>query len=317
MIDPPFLVLAGPTAVGKSEVALLLAEKLRGEIVSVDPMQVYRGLDIGTAKPSRTERAAVPHHLVDIIDLSESFDVARFVGSARAALFDIQARGRLPVLCGGTGLYFKSLVAGLGTAPPGDPRVRAELEHMSLPDLLQELAASDSDTYQRIDRQNPRRVIRALEVIRLTGKPFSQQRVSWCHDSSQSTNCWALTRTPDDLRRRIDLRVEEMFRRGLVAETKELLQRGLGKNPTACQALGYKQVIEHLNGAHTLSETVALVKTRTWQYARRQLTWFHRQHAFNWLTIQPGEPAGTIVEEVLAGFKPAPPVAPLKAAPSC
>jgi len=303
MIHPPFLVLAGPTAVGKSEIALLLAEALHGEIVSVDSMQVYRGLDLGTAKPSIAQRAAVLHHLVDLIDLTESFDAARFVETARAAISEIQSRRRLPVLCGGTGLYFKALLDGLGPAPPADPHVRSKLETMILPDLLQELAAADPETYQRIDRQNPRRVIRALEVIRLTGKPFSQQRVSWRESSPPPGSFWAVTRSPEDLRRRIDGRVEEMFHRGLVAETKELLERGLGKNPTASQALGYKQVIEHLKGIRSLPETIELVKTRTWQFAKRQLTWFRHQHAFTWITIQSGESAQRIAEQIISTFK--------------
>lgn len=303
MIDAPFLVVAGPTAAGKSEIAQCLAERLQGEIVSVDSMQVYRGLDIGTAKPSLAERARVPHHLVDVVDLTESFDAARFAEMAHAAISDIQSRGRLAILCGGTGLYFKGLLDGLGPAPPGDPRVRSKLETMTLPDLLQELAAADPDTYQRIDRRNPRRVVRALEVIRLTGKPFSQQRVPWRQNSPQPGSFWAVTRSPEDLRRRIDRRVEEMFHRGLVAETKELLERGLGKNRTASQALGYKQVIAHLNGIRSLAETIELAKTRTWQFAKRQLTWFRHQHAFTWITIQSGESARRIAEQIISTFK--------------
>lgn len=306
MIQPPFLVLAGPTAVGKSEIALLLAEALHGEIVSVDSMQVYRGLDIGTAKPSSAEQALVPHHLINIVALSESFDAARFVEMARPAISGIQERGRVPILCGGTGLYFKALLEGLGPAPPGDPSARSKLESMALPDLLQELAAVDPETYQRIDRQNPRRVIRALEVTRLTGKPFSRQRASWSQSAQidrEAGRLWVLTRTRDDLRRRIEARVEEMFHRGLVAETKELLERGLGENRTASQALGYKQVIQFLNGARSLPETIELVKTRTWQFAKRQLTWFRGQHGFTWIAIQSGESAGSVVEPIASALK--------------
>ena len=171
--------LAGPTAVGKSAVALALAESLGGEIISVDSMQVYRGLDLGTAKPSAAERARVPHHLLDVVELSEAFDAAQFVRLATAAVVEIQARGRVPIFCGGTGLYFKAWLEGLGEAPPSDARVRAELEAAPLSELLAELEQRDPLTYARIDRQNPRRVIRAVEVIRLTGKPFSAQRANW------------------------------------------------------------------------------------------------------------------------------------------
>src|SRR5258706_9064770 len=160
------LLLAGPTAVGKSEVALRLAEKLGGEIISVDSMQVYRGLDLGTAKPSAADRARVPHHLIDVVDINEPFDAAKFVELARRAVAEIQARGRVPVLCGGTGLYFKAFLEGLGDAPPADPALRAELEAAPLPGLLRELAERDPASYEKIDRRNPRRVVRAVEVIR-------------------------------------------------------------------------------------------------------------------------------------------------------
>ena len=179
ILHPRPLLLAGPTAVGKSEIALLLAEKLGGEIISVDSMQVYRGLDIGTAKPSPAARARVPHHLIDVVDLTEPFDAAQFLRLAHRAVADIQGRGRLPILCGGTGLYFKAFLEGLGQAPPADAALRAALEATPLPELLRELAERDPATYERIDRQNPRRVIRAIEVIRLTGKPFSAQRADW------------------------------------------------------------------------------------------------------------------------------------------
>jgi tRNA dimethylallyltransferase len=303
MIHPPFLVLAGATAIGKSEIALLLAERVNGEIVSVDSMQVYRGLDIGTAKPSIAERGRVPHHLIDILELTESFDAARFAQFASEATATIQARGRLPILCGGTGLYFKVLLDGLGETPASDPSLRTKLEAIPLPDLLQELAATDAATYERIDRQNARRVIRAIEVIRLTGKPFSQQRAKWPHpgvNPSQAPLFFGLTRASGDLRRRIDVRVDEMFRRGLLSETEELLRCGLGQNPTANQALGYKQAIEHLRGLRSLSETIELVKIRTRQYGKRQMTWFRRQHQLSWITIESEAAASGVAESIAA-----------------
>ena len=271
--------LAGPTAVGKSAVALALAELLGGEIISVDSMQVYRGLDIGTAKPSPAERARVPHHLLDVAELTESFDAAKFLRLAGAAVRDIQGRGRAPVFCGGTGLYFRAWLEGLGEAPPADPQVRAELEAMPLAELLAELERRDPETFARIDRQNPRRVVRALEVIRLTGRPFSTQRARWNAEpgARKAGKVFVLDRDPADLRARIEARVEAMFATGLVDETRRLLADGLERNPTAMQAIGYRQVAEHLRGERGLAETVALVKTRTWQFARRQGTWFRRQ----------------------------------------
>ena len=252
---------------------MLLAEKLRAEIVSVDSMQVYRGLDIGTAKPSAEERRRVPHHLIDVAELTQSFDVARFVDLAGNTVKEIKRRGKVSLLCGGTGLYFKAFLEGLGDAPPAAPILRAELERLPAEERLRELAERDPETFQRIDQKNPRRVIRALEVIRLTGKPFSAQRAQWSQLSPEYF-CVGLSRASGDLRRRIDLRVEKMFAEGLVAETEQLLKSGLQQNQTASQALGYRQVIEHLQGLRPLAETVELVKIRTRQFAKRQHTWF-------------------------------------------
>ena len=303
-LPPGPLVLAGPTAVGKSEIALLLAQKLRGEIISMDSMQVYRGLDIGTAKPSAEERARVPHHLIDIVDLDETFDAARFVRLAHQAVREIQARGRLPILCGGTGLYFKAFFEGIGTAPAADATLREELETVPLTDLLRELAEADPVTYQKIDRHNPRRVIRAIEVLRLTGKPFSAQRADWHAESVAPMKGLALglRRPPAELRCRIDLRVEEMFRCGLIQETEGLLKKGLEQNRTAMQALGYRQVVDNLRGVRSLEDTVELIKIRTHQFAKRQMTWFRRQLQLTWIDIQSGEGGALTAERIGGGI---------------
>ena len=300
--NPQPLLLTGPTAVGKSEVALLLAERLNGEIVTVDSMQVYRGLDIGTAKPSAADRARVPHHLIDVVDLAAPFNAAQFTRLAHQAVVDIQSRGRVSILCGGTGLYFKAFLEGLGEAPPADPALGAELEAMPLLELLKELEQRDPATFARIDRQNPRRVIRAVEVIRLTGKPFSAQRATWHPESRIQypvSGLWGLTRSPADLHSRIDARVDEMFRRGLVAETEQLLKRGLEQNKTAMQAIGYRQVVEHLRGVRSLPETIALVKIRTRQFAKRQMTWFRQQLSLEWIALKPGESPDAVVAHLL------------------
>ena len=301
------IFLAGPTAVGKSEVALLLAEQLGGEIISVDSMQVYRGLDIGTAKPTPLERARVPHHLIDVAELNEPFDAAKFRTMARAAVAEIQLRNRVPIFCGGTGLYFKAYLEGLGEAPSSDAALRAELEATPLDTLLRELAERDPATFETIDRQNPRRVIRAVEVIRLTGKPFSAQRSAWndaTRNAQQPTHLHVLTRAKPDLDARINARVDAMFAQGLVAEAEGLLARGLAQNPTAMQAIGYRQVVEHLRGERPLAETVELVKIKTRQFAKRQLTWFRRHAAATWIEILPGEDSGCVAQRILAGFSP-------------
>ena len=297
--EPVFI--AGPTAVGKSAVALALAERIGGEIISVDSMQVYRGLDIGTAKPAAEERARVPHHLIDICDLREAFDAAQFVRLAHKAATEIRERQRIPIFCGGTGLYFKAFLEGLGQAPPADENLRTELEAIPLEELLAELRERDPATFEDIDRKNPRRVIRAIEVIRLTGKRFSEQRAEWNQSSrmdSQQIVCFR--REMNDMRHRINARVDEMFSRGLVEETRHLLKHGLAENQTAMQAIGYRQVVEHLRGERGLAETIELVKTRTRQFAKRQLTWFRRHGNCEWIELKPGETVGEALAKIFA-----------------
>lgn len=285
------IFIAGPTAVGKSDIAIALAEKIGGEIISVDSMQVYRSLDIGTAKPDIATRNKIRHHLIDVCELSEPFDAAKFVELATQAVAEIQLRGKIPIFCGGTGLYFKAFLDGLGEAPQGDPKLRAELESTPLETLLEELRQRDPEAYARIDKKNPRRVIRAVEVVRTTGKSFSSQRANWPVERTGQGAIHLFTRSADDLRQRINARADEMFRRGLVGETRELLKRGLAENRTAMQAIGYRQVVEHLRGEHTLPETIELVKIRTRQFAKRQLTWFRRHGNCQWIELKPGETA--------------------------
>jgi tRNA dimethylallyltransferase len=294
------IFIAGPTAVGKSEIALALAEKIGGEIISADSMQVYRGLDIGTAKPGAIEREKTPHHLIDICDLTESFDAAQFIRLAQKAVEEIQSRGKTPIFCGGTGLYFKAFLSGLGEAPATNPELRVELESLPFETLLHELRERDAEAYEKIDKQNPRRVIRAVEVIRLTGKKFSEQRAEWKSEagSQKSEIFFALSRQPADLHARIDARVDEMFRRGLIDETRELLQHGLEQNKTAMQAIGYRQVVEHLRGERDLAETIELVKIKTRQFAKRQLTWFRRQLDAKWIELKPNESPEKCVQKI-------------------
>lgn len=298
-VSPIFI--AGPTAVGKSEIALLLAEKLGGEIISADSMQVYRGLDLGTAKPSPAERARVPHHLIDICDLTEAYDAAQFIRRAQSAVTEISARGHVPIFCGGTGLYFKAFLSGLGEAPATNPELRAELEAASFEALLNELHERDPAAYEQIDKQNPRRVIRAVEVIRLTGKPFSAQRARWGETLGEPQNessgsrgrsplrMYCFTRSSPDLHARINARVDAMFTRGLIEETRALLSHGLAENKTAMQAIGYRQVVEYLRDGRSLTETIELVKSRTRQFAKRQLTWFRRHGNMEWIELKPDE----------------------------
>ncbi len=263
-------------------------------------MQVYRGLDIGTAKPSPAERTRVRHHLIDVCDLNEAFDAAQFIRRAQTAVAEIQSRKQTPIFCGGTGLYFKAFFEGLGDAPATDTNVRAELEATPQEKLLAELRERDPATFEKIDQKNPRRVIRAVEVIRLTGKKFSEQRADWKTQNSKlkTQNYFCFTRPTEDLHRRINVRVDEMFRRGLVAETEQLLKCGLAENKFAMQAIGYRQVVEYLRSERDLAETIELVKTRTRQFAKRQLTWFRRHGNCEWVELPPKNSADEILAKL-------------------
>jgi tRNA dimethylallyltransferase len=297
-VDP--IYIAGPTASGKSAVALLVAERLGGEIISVDSMQVYRGLDIGTAKPTAEERARVRHHLIDVVAPNESFDAARFVRLATGAEKEIVARGGVPIYCGGTGLYFNALISGLANVPAASSELRAELEAKSIEELLEELKAADPEAFERIDRSNPRRIIRAVEIMRTTGRKSSEQRNSW--RCKADGNWFGLARERADLTRRINERVDAMFAAGLVPETEQLLKKGLENNRTAMQAIGYRQVIEHLRGERDLPATVELIKQKTRQFAKRQATWFRNQLEMVWIEVseseKPEETAGKILRRL-------------------
>jgi tRNA dimethylallyltransferase len=288
--------------VGKSAVAMALAERLGGEIISVDSMQVYRGLDIGTAKPSAAERARVPHHLIDLVGLEESFSAAAFVARAREAFADILQRGRLPIFCGGTGLYFKAWFDGLGDSPAPDPALRRQVEALPLPELLRELEAGDPSAFRTIDRANPRRVIRAIEILRLAGRGPSTLRASWSRapDPGSPTHAWivGLTRTTGELRQRIERRVDAMFAAGLIAETRRLLTLGLERNPVALQAIGYRQVVEHLRHQCTAAEALDRVKSKTRQLAKRQLTWLRHQLPVRWWSVGPQESAELVATRI-------------------
>lgn len=302
--NSPSIFIAGPTAVGKSAIALEIAERVGGEIISVDSMQVYRGLNIGTAKPTSDERNRIQHHLLDVANLSESFDAAKFCTLAQRAVLEINTRHLVPIFCGGTGFYFKAFLEGLGDAPPANAGLRNELEKVPLEELLTELKLRDPVTFEKIDQQNPRRVIRAVEVIRLTGRPFSEQRSNWSkpqNESGRNAHCFGFSRTNSDLHARINRRVDEMFALGLVAETASLLKSGLETNPTAMQAIGYRQVVEHLRGERSLPETIELVKIRTRQFAKRQQTWFRRQMRISWIHLDETSGPNEVAERINRG----------------
>ena len=278
------LAIVGPTASGKSAFALELA-RLRGdvELVSADAMQVYRGMDIGTAKPSVAERAEVAHHLVDVADPGEDFSLARFVALGRAAIADIEARGRRAIVVGGTGLYVRGLVDELEV--PGQwPDVRAELEaERDTPALHQRLAALDPVAASRMEPTNRRRVVRALEVSIGAGRPFSSFGPGLDAHPPVATEQIGLRVPLDVLDARIEQRVHAMLDAGLLDEVRGLLDRGIVLSRTARQALGYRELLEHLEGAMSYDEAVSVVTQRTRQFARRQVRWFRRDPRIRWV----------------------------------
>jgi tRNA dimethylallyltransferase len=284
------IFVVGPTAVGKSAVALELARRIDAEIVSADSMQVYRGMDIGTAKPSAEERRSVRHHLIDICEVGEVFDVKRFVELAKGIIEEIRGRGKEVLVVGGTGLYVRALQHGLFEGPPRDPQVRAKLELMSADTLFEELQRVDARTAGQIDRHNPRRLVRALEVFYLTGKPISEMQTQWAAESQGDGILLCLNRERDDLYQRIEQRIDEQIAAEWVDEVKRLLERGLDRNPSAMQAAGYRELVAYTRGESTLAGAVTLIKARTRQLARRQLTWFRREAGLNWLEIGRAEP---------------------------
>ena len=272
-------ILAGPTAVGKSAVALDLAERLDAEIVALDSMTVYRGLDIGTAKPTREDQSRVAHHLLDVIDPHEEYSLADYLRAATVAGEGIVSRGRVPLFVGGTGLYLRGLLRGLFEGPSADWSLRHELEALEQSQgagaLHRRLQTVDPDSAARLHPHDQRRIIRALEVFQLTGEPLSRwQQEATLPPEQRPQHVFWLEPPRDWLHRRIDRRVEAMFALGLVDEVQRLLALPQGLGRSARQALGYKEVLDHLAGNLTLPATVETLQMRTRQFAKRQHTWF-------------------------------------------
>ncbi|MFQ5407201.1 MAG: tRNA (adenosine(37)-N6)-dimethylallyltransferase MiaA, partial [Anaerolineales bacterium] len=274
--DTPLLVIVGPTAVGKTEISLRIAPQLGGEIVSADSRYLYRGMDIGTAKPTPQERASVPHHLVDVADPEQPWSLAEYKQAAMQAIDDIAARGKLPMLVGGTGQYVRAVVEGWTIPPsPRSRQLRAALEReaAAAPAALHaRLTALDPEAAARIDYRNTRRVVRALEVTLDTGIPFSQQRRK--HAPPLDIFQLGLTRPRPELYARIDQRVDAMMEVGLLHEVEQLRARGCAWSLPAMSALGYKQIGGYLRGETDLPEAVRLIKKNTRRLVRRQANWF-------------------------------------------
>jgi tRNA dimethylallyltransferase len=282
--SPPLLAIIGPTASGKSELAAAVARAVGAEILSADSMQVYRGMDIGTAKPTAAERAAIVHHLLDIVDPDQPFTVARFVELADAAIADAAARGVPLIVTGGTPLYFKALFEGLFQGPPADPALRQRLMDMGGAELHARLSAVDPQAAARIHPNDIKRMVRALEVFELTGRPISAWQTQWSAPSVRHAATWiGLMWQREQLNRRINARVRAMLAAGWVDETRRLLQRYGRLSHTAAEATGYRQIMEHLAGRLSLEEAAEQIKIATRQLARRQMKWFRRFANVRWL----------------------------------
>ena len=296
--SPSLLVIAGPTGVGKTAAAVALGGRLPIEIISADSRQVYRGMDIATGKPTREERQAVAHHLVDVADPDEIYDAARFARDAHAAIAAIRARGRLAVIVGGTGLYIRALLRGLDPAVPADPAFRAELTEIAAqqgrPALHARLAAQAPTVARRLHPNDHVRVIRALELVR-AGSPIGDARTRWRHDAADEGTVYVgLTLDRARLDERLRHRVSRMVAAGLEQEVRGLLARGYSPALPAMQGIGYREFARVVAGDLAADEAVRLMQRDTLRYARRQWTWFAREPALQWIDVDAAdrEPAG-------------------------
>ncbi|HXK32464.1 MAG TPA: tRNA (adenosine(37)-N6)-dimethylallyltransferase MiaA [Dehalococcoidia bacterium] len=301
---PRVIAIVGATATGKTALAMSLARALGGEVVNADSRQVYRGMDIGTAKPTTEERAAVPHWLIDVADPDETFTLARFVDAARGAIADIAARGRQPIVVGGTGQYVWALVEGwrIPRVPP-DPALRARYEALlaerGITALAGALLAADPVAAASVDLRNPRRIIRALEVTETTGRPYSAWRTK--DPPPFDTTIAGLDMPRAALHRRADARVEAMVAAGLVDEVRRLNAHGYGCGLPAFASIGYREMCAHLRGELSLDEAVARIKTETHRLIRMQHAWFRRDDArIRWFDAA----SPSLADDVLAAVNP-------------
>lgn len=279
------LILLGPTATGKTKLAIELAKKIKGEIISADSMQVYRGMDIGTAKPTLKERQGIPHHLIDIRNPDESWTVSDFIGEVGK----LKDKVENPIMVGGTGLYLWALLEGFSfPITPADQELRSRLEKEPLSTLYSRLSTIDPEAAQKIHPNDKKRIIRALEVYELTGKPISELQKNRKLKVENRNTLIGLTLPREELYARIDQRVDSMIEKGLIDEVKGLLAKGYSKLLPSFQALGYKEAAEYLDGKWTKDEMIEELKKHTRNFARRQMTWFRRFKNVKW--IEAGQP---------------------------
>ena len=285
------ICIVGPTASGKTKLSVALAQHLDAEIISFDSMQIYRGMDIGTAKPTMEERGGIVHHMFDVAEPTEDFSVSRYVEMADACVQDLLSRGKTVILVGGTGLYVDSLIAGREFAPYPSTGRREELEKRvqeeGIEPIYEELRAIDPEAAEQIHPANHKRVIRALEVFLETGKTFSEHNRQTQLIPPKYDPIWVGLdyQNREALYARIDQRVEEMFAQGLVEEVQALLQKGISPKATSLQAIGYKELIAYLEGYSTLEQAKEDIQRSSRRYAKRQRTWFRRNEKVHWIEL--------------------------------
>lgn len=291
---PPVIVILGPTATGKTALGVALAERLDGEIVNADALQVYRGFDVGTAKPTPEERRRVPHHLVDALDPTERYSAGEFARRARVAIGEIQGRGRRPIVVGGSGLYLRALLEGISPVPRGDPGVRRKLrerlEREGLPSLYAELRVRDPETAGRLAPGDTQRILRALEVVEVSGTPLSEwiARRPYGEQRLEAVRL-GLTLPRKLLYDALERRVIRMVERGWVEEVGTLLSQGVPMSAPAFQAIGYREIARHVAGEWSLERAVEETVRSTRRFAKRQLTWFRREREVVWLDARDAE----------------------------
>ena len=297
------ICIAGPTASGKTALSIALAKELGGEVVSCDSMQIYKYMDIGTAKPTKEEMGDIPHHMISIAEPTEDFSVSRYCDMAAPIVDDIISRGKTAIIAGGTGLYMDSLIRGNTFAPFPSTGVRESLEAKAdaqgIETLMEQLRSVDPDTAARLHLSDRKRIIRALEVYLETGETMTSHNLRTQAIAPRYQPVWfgLEDENRQDLYNRIDRRVEIMLEQGLIREIRELLDRGIPKKCTAMQAIGYKEFLAALDGHCTIEEAAAQVQQSSRHYAKRQLTWFRRNPHMHWLRRTPETTTGEIVQQ--------------------
>lgn len=307
-MKPPLVILTGPTAVGKTEISIKLAKRINGEIISADSMQVYRYMDIGTAKIQKEEMQGVPHYLIDILEPKEEFNVVKFQEYALNAMNEIYAKGKIPIIVGGTGFYIQSVLYGIDFIDNDeDSSYRKELEELAITKgqtyLHDELKKVDEISANSIHQNNVKRVIRALEYYHQTGLKISEHNEEQRQkESPYNFSYFVLKNHRNVLYERINLRIDKMLEAGLIEEVKNLLQKGCTKEMVSMQGLGYKEIISYLDGECTLEEAIYLLKRDTRHFAKRQLTWFKREKEVTWIEKNEYEDKEEIILDALTDY---------------